>query len=125
MSENELSYIIRGLIFKVYNAFGPGLYESVYVAALMYELKKNGLSAQHQAPVPVIYEGVQLDIGFRIDILVENKVILEIKSIENLGAVHHKQIITYLKLTDIKLGLLVNFNTDNIQSGIHRKVNGL
>lgn len=125
MTENDISYKIRGAIFSVYNALGPGLLESVYSAALFHELKESGLKVEKEAPVPVYYKDTKIDVGFRLDLLVEDKVIIEIKSVENLAEVHHKQLITYLKVTDIKLGILVNFNTDEIKSGIFRKVNGL
>lgn len=124
-TENDLSYLIRGAIFKVYNELGPGLLESVYETVLMYELEKQGLSVKKQVPLPVLYDGIELEIGFRLDLLVNNKVIIEIKSVESLAKVHHKQLLTYLKLTEIKLGILVNFNVDNITEGIFRKVNGL
>lgn len=125
MTENEISYKIRGAIFNVFKNLGPGLLESVYVAALEYELKKEGLNIWKEVPVPVHYDGEKLEIGFRIDLLIENKVIIEVKSVENLAEVHHKQVITYLKLAGLKLGILVNFNVDQISSGIFRKVNGL
>ena len=125
MTENEISYLIRGSIFKVYNNLGPGLLESVYEAALMCELKKTGLYPKSQVPLPVIYEEEKLEIGFRIDILVNDLVIIEIKSTEQLAEVHHKQVITYLKLSGKKLGILVNFNTEDISKSIYRKVNGL
>jgi GxxExxY protein len=125
MEENDISYIIRGCIFKVYNALGPGLLESVYEAALEYELSECKLRVTNQVPIPVIYNEIRLDLGFRADLIVEKKVIIEIKSVENLGEVHHKQVLTYLKLTGIKLGILVNFNTENISNSIFRKVNGL
>jgi len=125
MTENEISYKIRGAIFKIYNALGPGLLESVYVATLLMELKKEGLKVLKEVAVPVYYDNEKLDIGFRLDILVENKVIIEVKSVEHLAEVHHKQVLTYLKLTDLKLAILVNFNVDNIKTGIYRKVNGL
>lgn len=125
MTENEISYKIRGAIFKVYNALGPGLLESAYEAVLAYELNKIGLDVKTQVPLPLIYEEVKLDVGYRIDILVENKVIIEIKSVESISEVHHKQVITYLKLTGLKLGLLVNFNCEDIQKSISRKVNNL
>lgn len=102
-----MSFKIRGAIFKVYNNLGPGLLESVYEATLAYELKKEGLKIRTQVALPVIYNEVQLDLGFRIDILVEELVIIEIKSIEVLHEVHHKQVLTYLKLTGKKLGILV------------------
>ncbi len=123
MTENEISYATRGAIFKVYNELGAGLFESVYETALMYQLQKDGLNVKSQVPVPVYYDGIKLDIGFRLDILVEDKVIIEIKSVEELAKVHHKQILTYLKLTKLKLGLLVNFNSDEISKSIFRKIN--
>lgn len=125
MTENEISYQIRGCIFRVYNILGPGLLESAYEAALAYELDKSGLRYVTQVGLPVIYETLQLNIGYRLDILVENKVIIEIKSVETLLNVHHKQVITYLKLSGLKLGMLVNFNCDNISKSIFRKANGL
>lgn len=125
MNENDISYGIRGAIFKVYNNLGPGLLESVYEAALTFELKRDGFAVRTQIGLPVVYENEQLDLGFRIDILVNETVIVEIKSIEGLQQVHHKQVLTYLKLANKKLGILVNFNTDNIADSIIRKVNNL
>ena len=125
MTENDISYKIRGAIFNVYNVLGPGLLESVYVAALMSDLRKEGLSVRKEVAVPVYYNEEKLEVGFRIDILVENKVIIEVKSVETLAPVHHKQILSYLKITKHKLGILVNFNVDNIKEGIFRKVNNL
>jgi GxxExxY protein len=126
MRENELSYIIRGAIFKVYNYFGPGLLECVYQKALFRELQKQGLNVKMEVPVVVEYEDEVIDDdGFRIDILVENHVLIELKSVEELKKVHHKQVMTYLRLTGLKLGLLVNFNSDEISKDIFRKVNGL
>lgn len=125
MKENEISYIIRGAIFKVYNSLGPGLLESAYEAALAYELKKQGLNVKQQVALPIIYEDVKLNTGYRIDLLAENKVIIEIKSVEQLHNVNHKQLLTYLRLSNKKLGILVNFNTDEIDKSIFRKVNGL
>jgi len=125
MTENDLSYAIRGAAFNVYNELGPGLLESVYEAALAFELEKEGLSVQKQMGLPVHYQGQTLDIGFRLDLLVENRIIIEIKSVEALLPVHHKQLLTYLKLTNHKLGLLINFNTDNLKHNIKRMVNNL
>ena len=125
MTENEISYKIIGCIFNVYNSLGPGLLESVYQNILNYELKKSGLETKLEYPVPVFYDNQKMDIGFRIDILVNDLVIIEIKSVENLAEVHHKQVLTYLKLTNLKLGLLVNFNSEDITKSIFRKVNGL
>ncbi|MBC6400888.1 MAG: GxxExxY protein [Ekhidna sp.] len=125
MTENDISYKIRGAIFNVYNALGPGLLESVYAATLYIELTEMGLEVKKEVPVPVHYKETKLEVGFRLDLLVENKVIIEVKSVENLAEVHHKQVITYLKITELKLAILVNFNVENIKSGIFRKVNGL
>ncbi len=125
MTENEISYKIRGAIFKVYKELGPGLLESIYEAALCYQLTKDRLSVQKQVPVKVVYDGVILPVDYRLDLLVEDKVIVELKSVETLMNVHHKQLLTYLKITGKKLGILVNFNSDDIVSSIYRKVNGL
>ena len=125
MFENELSYKIRGSIFQVYNNLGPGLLESAYEAALGFELNRHQLLFATQVGLPMEYEGIRLNVGYRIDILVENQLIIEVKSVETLLPVHHKQLITYLKLSRLKLGLLVNFNTDDISTSIFRKVNGL
>ncbi|HLP11820.1 MAG TPA: GxxExxY protein [Flavobacteriales bacterium] len=125
MTENEISYILRGAIFRVYNNLGPGLLESVYVAALKHELHKNGLKTKTQVPVPVIYDNIKLELGFRLDVIVNDMVILEIKSVESLLPVHKKQLLTYLRLTNKKLGLLVNFNTEDMARGITRIVNNL
>jgi GxxExxY protein len=125
MNENDISFQIRGCIFKVYNSLGPGLLESVYEAALLYELDNINLYVESQVPIPVVYNEIKLDLGFRADIIVEKKVIIEIKSIENLAEVHHKQVLTYLRLTGIKLGILVNFNSEDISHSIFRKVNKL
>ncbi|MBN2610017.1 MAG: GxxExxY protein [Bacteroidales bacterium] len=125
MKENEISYLIRGAIFKVYNTLGPGLLESVYVAALVHELKKENLDVKTEVPVPVIYDNQKLDLGFRLDILVNDLVVIEVKSIEQLTEVHHKIVLTYLKIANKKLALLVNFNSENIEKSIFRKVNNL
>jgi GxxExxY protein len=125
MTENDISYKIRGAIYEVYKNLGPGLLESVYEAVLTFELQKLGLKVETQVPVPVIYKDQKLEVGFRLDILVENKVIIEIKSVENLAEVHHKQVLTYLRLTGLKLALLVNFNSEDILKSIYRKVNNL
>ena len=117
---SDLTYKIRGAIFKVYNYWGPGLYEQVYEESLVYQLRKEGLKVEHQLPIPVLYDGVKVTCDFRLDILVEDKIIIELKSVEELHPVHYKQLTTYLKLANKKLGLLVNFNTSNIEQGIHR-----
>ncbi|GMQ35327.1 GxxExxY protein [Algoriphagus taiwanensis] len=124
MHENEITFLIRGAIFKVYNTLGPELLESSYEAALGYELVKSGLLVEHQVGLPLIYQELKLEIGYRIDLLVEKKVIVEIKSVEQLLNVHHLQIMTYLRLSNLKIGLLVNFNTDDLTKNIVRKING-
>lgn len=123
--ENDISYLIRQGACNIHQALGPGLLESVYETLLTHELRKSGLRVQHQVALRVVYDGLKLENGFRIDMLVENKVVIELKSVETLLEVHHKQLITYLKLSGHKLGLLINFNVPLIKSGIFRKVNGL
>lgn len=125
MTENELSKIVFDCSLKVHQNLGPGLLESAYEECLFYELKKSGLHIEKQKPLPLIYEEVKLDIGYRVDIIVENKLILEIKSVDALNDVHFAQLLTYLKLTDCKLGLLINFNVNLIKNGIKRVVNNL
>lgn len=125
MSENSISEVIVNVCFHIHSRLGPGLLESVYEEILDYELKKRGLIVQRQIGIPVIYDGLKMDLGFRADLIVEGKVIIEIKSVEGLAPVHFKQLLTYLKITDKKLGLLVNFNEALIKNGIRRVVNGL
>lgn len=125
MDENEISYLIRGAIFDVYNGLGPGLLETAYENTLVYLLRERGLDVKQQLNVPVIFEGVDIGFGYRLDLLVNDLVVVEIKSVETLQQVHHLQLLTYLKLSGLKLGLLVNFNTANIYQSIYRKVNGL
>lgn len=123
MTENELSYKIRGAIYKVYNALGPGLLESVYEEALVYQLQKEGCLVERQFNVPIMYDGKRLSSDLKIDIMVEKKVVLELKSVIELKEVFFKQTRTYLRLTGLKLGILVNFTTDDINNSIHRIVN--
>ncbi len=125
MTENEISKPIVKSALKVHRALGPGLLESAYEECLYYELKKCGLNVVKQKPLPLIYEEVKLEVGYRVDLMVENKVIIEIKSVEALNDVHLAQILTYLKLSDCKLGLLINFNVALIKNGIRRVVNNL
>jgi GxxExxY protein len=125
MTENEVSYLIRGCIFSVYNSLGPGLLESAYEAALAHEITKSGLQVRKQVGLPMVYDGVEVDIGYRLDLLVEDIVVVEIKSVEHLLDVHHKQILTYLRLSSRKLGIPVNFCTTDISGSIFRKVNNL
>ncbi len=126
MTENEISYQIRGAIYEVYKTLGPGLLESVYEEALVYELKQRGLQVERQKSVPVQYKDVTLESDLRLDLLVEDKVIVELKSVTEMKDVFYKQTLTYCKLLNKKLGILVNFNVDNILSdAIIRVVNRL
>ena len=123
MTDNEITYEIRGAIFDVYNELGPGLLESVYEEALVFELKKLGLEVVRQMEVPVMYKGNELKTALRLDLLVENRVIVELKSVEEMRPVFAKQMLTYLRLLDKHVGLLVNFNTSNLSDSIKRIVN--
>ena len=125
MTENELSKIIVDCCFKIHTKLGPGLLESVYEEILTYELEKTGLGIKRQQGLPVVYDKLKMDLGFRADIIVEDKVIIELKSVEGIAPVHLKQLLTYLKITGIKLGLLINFNEALIKDGIRRVVNNL
>lgn len=125
MDENGLSRVIVDSFLQIHKKLGPGLLESVYEEAICYELSKRGLGLKRQVGLPVVYDKVKMDLGFRADVVVEEKVIIEIKSVELLAPVHHKQLLTYLRLADKKLGLLVNFNVDLIKNGIVRLVNNL
>lgn len=125
MDENDISYKIRGAIFTTYNALGPGLLESAYEVVLAHVLTESGLHVERQVQLPIIFDDVELDTGYRIDLLINRLVIVEIKSVDTLAPVHHKQVLTYLKLSGMKLGLLVNFNTVDIRDSIFRKVSGL
>lgn len=124
MTENEITYQIRGAIFDVYKKLGPGLLESVYEEAMVYELQKRGLSVERQKDVPICYDGHLLKTPLRIDLLVEGKVVVELKSVQEMREVFWKQTLTYLKLLNLKVGILVNFNVDDIlDDAIHRIVN--
>ena len=124
-TENEISRIIFDAALKVHKTLGPGLLESSYEACLFYELKKTGLKIEKQKPLPLVYEEVKLDIGYRIDLILEDKVIIELKAVEALHDVHLAQLLTYLKLSNCKLGMLINFNVLLIKNGIKRVVNNL
>lgn len=123
MTVNEITYEIRGAIYDVYKELGPGLLESVYEEALCFELEQRGLKVERQVQVPVMYKGNVLKTELRLDVLVEDKVIVELKSVEEMKKVFAKQLLTYLRLLDKKIGLLVNFNTDNILTSITRVAN--
>ncbi len=125
MTENELSGIVVDICFKIHKQYGPGLFESVYEEIFFYEWNKTGIEIVRQKGIKVVHEGIDMGIGFIPDVVVGNKVILELKSVETLAEVHYKQLLTYLKLTNLKLGLLINFNIPLIKDGIHRVVNNL
>jgi len=125
MTENELSKIIVDTCYQIHVTLGPGLFESVYEEILYYELSQKGLRVSRQQTIPVIWKGVQMGPGFRLDLIVENLVLIEIKSISAIAPVHFKQVLTYLKLTGLKLGLLINFNESLIKEGVTRVVNNL
>ncbi len=124
MTENEISKIVFEAALKVHRVLGPGLLESAYEECLFYELKKSNLKIEKQKSLPLIYEDVKLDIGYRIDIIVEDKFIIEIKSVEKLNEVHTAQLLTYLKLSNCKLGFLINFNVKLLKEGLKRIING-
>jgi len=125
MTENELSFKIIGIALELHRNLGPGLLESAYEYSLAHELREVGLIVEQQLNIPLIYKSIKLECGYRIDILVNRKVIIEIKSVESIAPVHHAQTLTYLKLSGCKLGLLINFNTVRLKEGIHRIVNKL
>ncbi len=125
MTENEIATIIVDAAYKIHTRLGPGLFESVYEATLAYELSKRGLRLRRQQSMPVVYEAVRMDVGFRADMIVEGKVIIEIKSIDAIPPAHRKQRLTYLRSTDKRLGLLINFNVEFIKDGITRVENNL
>jgi GxxExxY protein len=123
--ENEISQLIIGCAIKVHTALGPGLLESAYEECLYYELVKEGLKVEKQKALPLIYEEIKLEVGYRLDLIVEDKVIIEIKACEGLNDIHLAQVLTYLKLSNVKLGLLINFNVTRVKDGIKRVVNNL
>ena len=125
MTENDISFNVRKAAFAVHPALGPGLLESSYEAAMLYELRSAGFEVQVQVGLPMVYAGQQLDVGYRIDMLINRKVIVELKSVDSILDVHKKQLLTYLKLSKCKLGLLINFNVIHVKEGILRIVNGL
>jgi len=124
MTENEISTIVVDACYKIHTTLGPGLLESVYETVLQYELKKRGLAVVTQQVIPIYYDDLQIEQGFRADLIVEQKVIIELKSVEKVIPVHKKQLLTYLRLSNIKLGLLVNFGDNLIKNGLTRVING-
>lgn len=125
MRENELAKVVVDAALKIHKALGPGLLESVYQAVLAYELKQSGLQVEAEVSIPVVYGQVQIESAFRADLIVDGCLLIELKSVEQINPVHKKQLLTYLRMSDIKLGLLINFNEELIKNGIHRVVNGL
>jgi GxxExxY protein len=125
MTENEISKVVFECALKVHKTLGPGLLESAYEECMFYELKKSNLRVEKQKALPLVYEEVKLDVGYRIDIIIEYKFIVEIKSVEALNDVHLAQLLTYLRLSDCKLGLLINFNVKLLKDGVRRVVNGV
>ena len=122
MTENELSNIVIGLAIKVHKNLGPGLLESAYKECLFYEIQKAGLFVEKEKPMPLVYEDVKLDVGYRLDLFVENKLVIDTKSVEALNDVYLAQVLTYLKLSKSKLGLLINFNVKYLKDGIKRAI---
>lgn len=125
MNEQELSRKVLDLSFKIHTAIGPGLLEAPYKECLHYEISKSGLYVEKEKPLPFIYEQIRMDCGYRSDLIVENKIIIEVKSVEAISALHKAALLTYLRITKLKLGLLLNFNTVHLKDGIKRMVNGL
>lgn len=125
MNENDLSYKTIGAAIEIHKVVGPGLLESAYENALAFELREMGFEVKQQVPMPFVYKDVKQDVGYRIDLVINNKILVEVKSVETLAPVHYAQTLTYLKLSDLKLGLLINFNTPVLKDGIHRIVNNL
>jgi len=125
MTENQISEIIIGCAIEVHKILGPGLLESAYEECLYFEIGTKGLWIEKQKPLPLVYKNIRMEIGYRLDLIVENKVIVEVKSVETLNDIHMAQVLTYLKITDCKLGLLLNFNAIRMKEGIKRIVNNL
>ncbi|AHW59448.1 GxxExxY protein [Draconibacterium orientale] len=125
MNENDLSYKTIGAAIEIHKIIGPGLLESAYDNALAFELREIGLEVKQQVPMPFVYKEVKQDVGYRIDLVINDKILVEVKSVATLAPVHYAQTLTYLKLSGLKLGLLINFNTSVLKDGIHRIVNNL
>jgi GxxExxY protein len=125
VTENELATVVVDVTYMIHRKLGPGLFESVYHAILLQELKKRGLLVESKTPVPVVWDDVTLDVGFYADLIIEGKLVVELKSLEMIAPVHKKQLLTYLRLTNCRLGLLINFGSELIGDGVTRVVNGL
>jgi GxxExxY protein len=120
MEQNDITYKIIGCVYKVHSELGPGLLESTYEVCLEHELRKDGLNVERQKALPVVYDGIKLDAGYRIDLLVENQIILELKAVDEIAPIHKAQLMTYLKLSELQVGLLLNFNVLDMKKGINR-----
>ena len=125
MHENEIARIVVDVCYQIHRKLGPGLLESVYVVLLLHELRKRGLQVEREVPIPILWDGIRIDVAFRADLIVNDKLIIEVKSVEKIAPVHPKQLLTYLRLADLRLGLLVNFGEKLIKDGIERVVNNL
>lgn len=125
INENEIATLALDICFKIHKQYGPGLFESVYEEVFCYEWNKTGIPYKRQQGIPLVHEEIKMDIGFRADVILDDKVIIEFKSVEALADLHFKQVLTYLKLTDLKLGLLINFNVSFLKDGIKRIANKL
>lgn len=125
MTENEVAKVVVDAAYAIHTRYGPGLLESAYQAMLAHELRKRGLRVESEKPIPLLYDGLALEVGYKADLVVEELVIVELKAVEQLAPVHKRQLLTYLKLADKRLGLLINFGSALIKDGIHRVANGL
>jgi len=125
MNENDISYEVIGIAIELHRTIGPGLLESAYENALAYDLRENGFIVQQQVSLPFVYKGVNMEVGYRVDLIINDIVLIELKSVDSLAPVHFAQTLTYLKLSNIKLGLLINFNSKLLKDSIHRIVNKL
>ncbi len=125
MTENEISYELIGVAIEIHKFLGPGLLESAYESALVYDLTELGFDVKQQVPMPFVYKNVKQNVGYRVDLIINDKILVEIKSVEKLAPVHFAQTLTYLRLSDLKLGLLINFNSKLLKNSIHRIVNNL
>ena len=125
LNENELATVVMDVAFEIHRKLGPGLLESAYRAVLLHELRRRGLAVEAEVPIPLVWDGVYVDVGYRADLVVEGKLIVELKSTEHVAPVHKKKLLTYLRIADCRLGLLINFGSELLKNGISRVVNQL